>query len=72
MRRLRDNGVTLLFSGLKKQVLDVMQHTGLRQLIGEENIFATEDMALDVIYRQVCEIDANTEFCLLRPKSGAA
>jgi len=64
--------VTLLFSGLKKQVLDVMEHTGLRRLIGEENIFATEDMALDGVYRQVCEIDANIEFCLPRPKSDAA
>jgi len=72
VRRLRDNGVTLLFSGLKKRVLDVMEHTGLRQLIGEENIFAKEDMALDVVYPHVCEIDANTEFCLLRPKSDSA
>jgi len=72
VERLRDNGVTLLFSGLKKQVLDVMEHTGLRQLIGEENIFATEDMALDVVYRQVCETDADAEFCLLRPARGAA
>ena len=72
VERLRDNGVTLLFSGLKKQVLDVMEHTGLRQLIGEENIFPTEDMALDVVYRHVCATDANTEFCLLRPAPGAA
>jgi SulP family sulfate permease len=47
--RLRENGVTLVFSGLKKQVLDVMQHTGLFYEIGQERIFANEDMALAAI-----------------------
>ncbi len=47
--RLRANGVTLVFSGLKKQVLDVMHHTGLFDEIGQERIFAHEDMALAAI-----------------------
>ena len=47
--RLRDNGITLVFSGLKKQVLDVMQRTGLFDKIGQERIFAHEDMALAAI-----------------------
>ncbi len=47
--RLRDNGVTLVFSGLKRQVLDVMRHTGLFDEIGQERIFANEDMALAAI-----------------------
>lgn len=47
--RLHDNGVTLVFSGLKKQVLDVMHHTGLFDEIGQEHIFANEDMALAAI-----------------------
>ena len=47
--RLRDNGVTLVFSGLKKQVLDVMHHTGLFDEIGQKRIFANEDMALAAI-----------------------
>ena len=47
--RLRDNGVTLVFSGLKKQVLDVMARTGLFDRIGQERIFANEDMALAAI-----------------------
>ena len=67
VERLRDNGVTLLFSGLKKQVLDIMEATGLRQIIGAENIFPTEDMALDAIARRVCEEDPNAEICLLKP-----
>ena len=47
--RLRDNDVTLVFSGLKKQVLDVMHHTGLFDEIGQERIFAHEDLALAAI-----------------------
>jgi len=47
--RLRDAGVTLVFSGLKKQVLDVMLRTGLFNEIGQERIFADEDRALAAI-----------------------
>ncbi|MGF1548552.1 MAG: SulP family inorganic anion transporter [Thiotrichales bacterium] len=50
VERLRDNGVELVFSGLKKQVLDVMRNTGLFELIGQNNIFATEDQAIAAIY----------------------
>jgi SulP family sulfate permease len=64
--RLKANGVTLVFSGLKRQVLEIMENTGLRQVVGEENIFATEDMALDAVYRRVCEANPDAELCLLR------
>ncbi len=47
--RLSENGVTLVFSGLKKQVLDVVRHTGLLEEIGQERIFAHDDMALAAI-----------------------
>lgn len=47
--RLRDNGITLVFSGLKKQVLDVMRRTGLFEEISQKHIFAHEDMALTAI-----------------------
>lgn len=50
VERLRENGITLVFSGLKRQVLQVMHHTGLFELIGRTNVFATEDMALADIY----------------------
>jgi SulP family sulfate permease len=39
--RLRENGITLVFSGLKKQVLDVMRRTGLFEEIGQARIFAS-------------------------------
>jgi SulP family sulfate permease len=51
--RLKDSGVTLVFSGLKKQVLDVMRATGLIDLITWDNIFATEDQALAAIYERL-------------------
>ncbi len=53
--QLRESGVELVFSGLKKQILDVMRATGLFDLIREENIFATEDQALADISRRLGE-----------------
>lgn len=53
VQRLRGNGVTIVFSGLKKQVLDLMRQTGLFDLIAEDNIFANEDMALDEIFKRL-------------------
>jgi len=51
--QLRETGVQLVFSGLKKQVLDVMRATGLYDRIGEENIFATECQALKAIFTRL-------------------
>lgn len=45
-QHLRDNGIALVLSGLKKQVLDVMRHTGLYEEIGARNIFADDERAL--------------------------
>jgi SulP family sulfate permease len=47
--RLHESGVETIFSGLKKQILDVMRATGLYQLIGDDNIFATEEQALSAL-----------------------
>jgi SulP family sulfate permease len=49
---LREGGMEVVFSGLKKQVLDVMRSTGLFELIGQNNIFATEDQAIAAIYER--------------------
>lgn len=51
--QLREAGVQIVFSGLKKQVLDVMRATGLYDRIGEENIFATECQALKDIFERL-------------------
>jgi SulP family sulfate permease len=50
VERLNANGVVVIFSGLKKQVHDVMRATGLRDLIGEKRFFATAEQALEAIY----------------------
>jgi sulfate permease, SulP family len=53
--QLHESGVELIFSGLKKQILDVMRATGLYSLIGEQNIFATETQALEAITQRLGE-----------------
>ena len=50
VERLRASGITLVFCGLKKQVLDVMHNTGLDEFIGASLIFPHEDQALEAIY----------------------
>lgn len=54
--QLQRSGVEVVFSGLKKQVLDVLRATGLFGFIGgEQNIFATETQALAAIYSRLGE-----------------
>ncbi|MBS4096202.1 MAG: SulP family inorganic anion transporter [Sulfuricella sp.] len=65
-QRLRSSGVKLVFSGLKKQVLDVMRHTGLFDYIGQECIFANEDIALEAIYAEVLAADPNAQCRLMK------
>jgi sulfate permease, SulP family len=60
--RLRDNGITLVFSGLKKQVLDVMRATGLFDLVTQANIFATEDQAIAAIYARLGDEARDDDF----------
>ena len=65
--RLRDAGVTLVFSGLKKQVLDVMRQTGLFDDIGQGNIFPNDDMAIADIYSRLGDLAQGDQFCALKP-----
>jgi SulP family sulfate permease len=67
VERLQAAGVTLVFSGLKKQVLDVMRATGLFDLISQANIFPNEDMALASIYERLGEEAADDLFCQVKP-----
>ncbi len=54
--QLQQSGVEVVFSGLKKQVLDVMRATGLFGFIGgEQNIDATETQAFNAIYSRLGE-----------------
>jgi SulP family sulfate permease len=51
--RLDRSGIQLLFTGLKKQVLDVLMRTGLYDKIGVTRFFRTEDLALEYVWRQL-------------------
>lgn len=63
VERLRETGVEIIFSGLKKQILDVMRATGLFDVIGRGNIFATEDQAIAAIYERLGDVAADDLFC---------
>jgi SulP family sulfate permease len=67
VERLNSTGITLVFSGLKKQVLDVMRATGLFEAIGQDKIFATVDQAIAAIYEQLGENAADDLFCAVTP-----
>ena len=65
--RLKSTGITLVFSGLKKQVLDVMRATGLFDAISQDNIFSTEAHAIAAIYERLGEAAADDLFCAVAP-----
>lgn len=48
-RALRQRGVTLAFSGVKKQVRDVLARTGLESQIGTANLFANNRDAIQAL-----------------------
>ena len=51
--RLKARGVTLVFAGLKAQVLEVMERTGLDKVIGTENIFRSTDASVAAVQARV-------------------
>ena len=71
VERLEESGVTVIFSGLKRQILDVLKATHLYELIGEQNIFIDEDLALDEIYHRL-KLDATGEVCPLKRQPASA
>jgi len=58
----------MVFSGLKKQVLDVMRATGLYEAIGEHHFHITADRALETISAEVEAQGIEGAFCLLPQK----
>jgi len=65
VERLHGNNITVVFSGLKRQILLVLKATELFDIIGEQNIFSNEDFALDEIYKRL-ELNASGEACPLK------
>jgi len=53
VRRLRECGITLVFSGAKRQFLEVVERTGLAKEIGQANFFSSDDLALRTLLARV-------------------
>ena len=51
--RLRQNGVTLVLGGVKKQVFEVIERTGLIGVLGEENVFSSDRIAIDSLLARI-------------------
>ena len=69
VKRLRENGVTMAFCGMKKQVMDIMNNTGLADKIGSQNFFRNENLALEALYSRIHSEGPDTEFTLLQPQA---
>jgi SulP family sulfate permease len=67
VERLRDSGITLAFSGMKKQVKDVLAATGTLHIIGEENLFVHEDDALRALFDRIEDPGFDAALCPLKP-----
>jgi SulP family sulfate permease len=67
VQHLRDAGIEVAFSGLKKQVVDVMRATGLLEFIGEGRLFATADAALEAIHAEAAARGQDDAASPLRP-----
>jgi sulfate permease, SulP family len=53
VERLKENDMTMVFSGLKRQIHEVIHSTHLDDLIGAENMFSTERVAIDDLYERL-------------------
>ena len=67
VQHLRDAGIEVAFSGLKKQVVDVMRATGLLEFIGEGRLFPTADAALEAIHVEAAARGEDHATSPLRP-----
>ena len=65
VERLREGGTEVVFSGLKKQILDVMRSTGLFDMIGNDNIFATQYQAITAIAERLGDEANDDLFCVV-------
>ncbi len=53
VERFAANDLELAFSGIKRQVRQVMDRTGLTAIVGEENIFATDREAIESLRKRL-------------------
>jgi sulfate permease, SulP family len=52
-QRLRQSGVTLVLSGVKRQVLDVLERTGAVDVLGRENLYGNDQAAVTDLHARV-------------------
>ncbi len=57
--RFKSSGITLCFSGFKKQTLDVIERTGLVDQIGANNLFPTDQAALEALENEFQAVAPN-------------
>ncbi len=57
-KQLHESGITLVFSGLKMQVMEVMERTGLAMTVGEHNIYGTDKIAVEALQMRILETTA--------------
>jgi len=51
-QRLSQQGITLMFSSLKKPVAQIFEQTGLLELLRPENVFASKEQAIEAARRR--------------------
>jgi anti-anti-sigma factor len=64
VKRIQEGGYGVSFSGLSDDMLDMMKTDHLYDLIGEDNIYPTQAVAMEAIHRQAHQ-DADEEACPL-------
>jgi SulP family sulfate permease len=55
VEHLSENNITMVLSGLKLQILDVLRAAELIDVVGEENVFRGDDMAINALYKRLEE-----------------
>lgn len=69
-RRLRENGITVALTSMRHPVAGALAATGVRDEVGEENIFRRTDEALEAIASRIREEGFDATACPLLAKPG--
>lgn len=67
-KQLQEMNVQMVFTGLKRQIMEKLAFSGFLKVISRKNIFRTEDEALETAISQIDDPDFDPERCPLRAK----
>lgn len=67
-RQLQEMGVQMVFTGLKRQIMEKLAVTGFLKAIGRKNIFRTDEEALQAAISQIDDPEFDPDECPLHPK----